>query len=126
MGIANKYNTGAKFEQKAKEDVTYYTLKELGASDIVYKLRALYINTKSKYGDAPVALIDDCDTLVNLPSHLLSTVKTMMNDTDFVNSVNKGLVGFTIYKYSGKNGNGFSVNWKDLVADTFSDSDVPF
>lgn len=112
--FTNKYNKGSKFTAKATKGATYVSLKELEAGKQVYIVRNLYINTKSKYGDAPVALINDCNLLVNLPEHLTETVREMRNDDELVSAVNNGLFGFSVYEYDGKNGHGFSVNWEDV------------
>lgn len=131
--FTSKYNKGSNFVAKANRGAEYVSLKELGSGDRVYVVRNMYINTKGKYGDAPVLLIDDCDLLVNLPNHLTETVREMRNDEELANAVNKGLFGFVVYEYDGKNGHGFSVNWKDVPQnDSYHDSlnlddeDIPF
>lgn len=127
--LMDKFNKGSKFNARANKDSVYKSLKELGASDKVYIVRNLYINEKSKYGKAPVVLIDDCKTLVNLPKHLLEVVEDMRKDVQVIDAINNGEVGFSIYEYDGKNGSGFSVNWKDIQPDfrnEITDKDLPF
>lgn len=127
--LMDKFNKGSKFVARASKESEYKSLKELGASKKVYTVRNLYINKKSKYGDAPVVLIDDCKTLVNLPKHLLETVEEMREDLEVVDAINNGEVGFSVYEYDGKNGSGFSVNWEDIQPDfrnEITDKDLPF
>lgn len=127
--FTNKYNKGSKFVAKAKKGATYVSLKDLGSGKQVYIVRNLYINTKGKYGDAPIALINDCDLLVNLPEHLTETVREMRNDDELASAVNNGLFGFSVYEYDGKNGHGFSVNWEDVEFDSGKlpqDEELPF
>lgn len=127
--LMDKFNKGSKFNARANKDSVYKSLKELGASDKIYIVRNLYINKKSKYGDAPVVLIDDCKTLVNLPKHLLKTVEEMREDLEVVDAINNGEVGFSVYEYDSKNGSGFSVNWEDIQPDfrnENTDEDLPF
>lgn len=79
-----------------------------------YKLQGIYINSKSKFGPQPVAIIEGC--LVNLPPHMLEQVKTIINDPEQVEDINKGTAGFTIYSYKNKKfGNDcYSVNFIDI------------
>ena len=114
--IVGKYNKGNRFEFQTPSHFEYISLKELywdKGKDYQHRLNALYINTKSRYGDSPVAVTDT--NIVNLPKHLTDTVKQMMNDSEFVKAVNAQLVGFTIYQYEGTNGYGYSVNWESLT-----------
>lgn len=117
MSIASKYNHGVRFDYIIPANTPFIGLASLyseSGQGTVYTLHGLYINRKSKYGDAPVAIIDGY--LVNLPKHLLDTVKTMLQDDEFIDSVNAEKVGFTIYTYTVKNSNDlrYSVNWVDL------------
>ena len=127
--LMDKFNKGSKFVARASKESEYKSLKELGASKKVYTVRNLYINKKSKYGDAPVVLIDDCKTLVNLPKHLLKTVEEIREDLEVVDAINNGEVGFSVYEYDSNNGSGFSVNWEDIQPDfrnEIIDEDLPF
>ena len=112
--FASKYNKSLGFTRKAVENAIYTNLKELFAKygvNKMYVVQALYINTKGKYGDNPVALVNG--NLVNLPSHLTNTVKEMLKDEELIQAINDNLFGFTIYRYE-KNGKlGYSVNWVD-------------
>lgn len=117
MSIANKYNHGVRFDYTIPQDTPFIGLAKLYESEgegVVYPIHGLYINRKSKYGEAPVAICDDM--LVNLPKHLLDTVKQMLLDDEFVDAVNRGKVGFKIYTYTVKNNNSllYSVNWLDI------------
>lgn len=112
MGIASKYNKGSKFDFTLPEDAPYKKVKDLTIGETVI-IRSLFISTKSKYGDAPVALTDSY--YINLPSHLTDTVKDMLQDDDFIAAVKRGEVGVTPYTYE-KDGNDlYSVNWVDVV-----------
>lgn len=117
MSIASKYNHGTRFDYVIPQDCGFKSLGVLLEDDgngVVYTVRGLYINHKSKYGDAPVVIIDNA--LVNLPKHLLDTCKQMLLDDEFVDAVNAGHVGFTIYTYTNKNSNAllYSVRWMDI------------
>lgn len=116
MGIANKYNKVNLFEFTIPKDFEYRSLHDLfndNGKDFVYEVRALYINKKSKFVESPIVATNQY--LVNLPKHMTDTVKEMMRDEEFVNAVNSGTVGFTIYTYETKNRAElcYSVNWVD-------------
>lgn len=114
--LLNKYNKSTpRFTFSTPKSFEYANLKrlvDLYGIKQEHVLNALYINTKSRYGNSPVAVTGT--HLVNLPGHLLDTVNEMMNDPEFVEAVNNHLVGFTIYEYEGRNGKGYSVNWISL------------
>lgn len=117
MSILNKYNQKPLFEYDNEKERDYMNLKELVNNNgikPVYEIHALFINTKSKYGDAPILVTDEY--LVNAPQHLLNTVKDMMNDEEVIQLVNARKVGFSIYEYQGKNGHGYSVEWVEKIS----------
>lgn len=117
MGIASKYNHGTRFDFQIPKEFHFQSLASLFENDgkgIVYNVKGLYINRKSKYGDAPVIVTDFC--LVNCPKHLLDACKQMLMDDEFVSAVNAGKVGFSIYTYTNKNSTDlrYSITWIDL------------
>ena len=115
MSILNKYNKSVKlFNYEIGENPIYKTLKELYESDKekVYVIKALYINTKSRYGEAPVIATEDF--LVNAPSHLVETVKQMRNDFELIDFINQDKIGFKIYEYELNGKTYYSVNWIEL------------
>lgn len=112
MSILNKYNNKPKFEYDNKKEREYINLRGLvdnNGINQVYDVHALFINTKSRFGDAPIIVTNDY--MVNAPHHLLETVKEMIYDSEVVQLVNDRKVGFKIYAYQGRNGNGYSVEW---------------
>lgn len=117
MSIANKYNKGSGFNFKVPETFEYVSPEELykaNGENHVYLVKALYINRKSQYGDAPVIVTDEC--MVNAPSHLLDTVNDMLQDEELIEAVNNDLFGFKIYQYNTNKAKGtyYSVKWVDI------------
>ncbi len=122
-----KYNKGGVFNINTA-NLAYITLKDLYAKngdDGVYAIGAVYINTKSKFGDSPVVCVMDMDrdtgeikpsVMCNLPRHLLDTCREMMTDDDAVAAIKAVKVGFTIRKYHSNiyNTDAYSVEWVDL------------
>lgn len=102
MRFSEKYNKGGLFLINTK-DFEYKSLEELfeesGLNEsVIYILRAIYINTKGKFGNAPVFATDEY--LVNIPKHLTDTCIDILSDGESVALINAGAVGFTIYKYT--------------------------
>ena len=65
--------------------------------DAIYPVKAIFINTKSKFADAPVIATDKF--LVNIPSHMTDTCREILNDNESIESINNDEVAFTIYSY---------------------------
>lgn len=121
MGIASKYNKGGvAFTAKPAEGTGYCKLRDLANSDgwspsIMYKIGALYLNDKGKFGTEAVAYITEpFAALVNLPAHMVDTISDMRKDAEAVKAINEGKLGFTVYEYTGNNGTGYSINFVDL------------
>ena len=114
MSYATKFNKGSKFTFKTVDDPQYVSLEVLYNEDPeqIHDVKALYINTKSRFGDAPCVAIDPV-IIVNLPSHLLETVKEMINNDECVDAINNNEVKFKIYSYKDKTFNKtcYSVEW---------------
>ena len=114
MSYATKYNKGIKFTFKTADDVQYVSLEELYKQnpEQIHDVKALYINTKSRFGDAPCVAVDPV-IIVNLPKHLLETVKEMISDNECVDAINNNEVKFKIYSYNDSTFNKtcYSVEW---------------
>lgn len=116
MSFANRFNKGKKFDFDTSK-LEFTSLSDLfnnNGADKVYTLRAMFINTKSKYGNTPVFASDDF--IVNAPSHMLDTVNEILTDAEAIASINNGKVGFKIYPYKSEKFNveTFGVNFVDL------------
>lgn len=114
---ASRFNKENKFDFRTPDDFKFTTLDEQytqNGEKTVYPVKALYINTKSVYGNHPVVVTDKA--LVDVPKHLLDTVKEMIDDDECVNAINNGKVGFTIYTYIDKKYHKtcYSVKWVDM------------
>lgn len=107
--IIGKYQ-GAKFEYNENKNREFISLKDLAqqvGKDVV-EIQAIYINTESKFGDAPVVYTQDY--MVNMPHHLTQLATDLRQDNEIVDAINQRQLGFTIYSYNGKNGQGYSIN----------------
>ena len=122
MGIS-KFNHTSPFTFKASDDFEYYSLQQLyknNGPDSVYRVLGLYINDKGSFGKQPLALTPHY--YVNLPSHLLNDVTSMIEDQDIVDQINAGHAGFKIRTYVSNKYKKtcYSVEWADL------DDDLPY
>lgn len=87
-------------------------LYEDNGTEKVYTLRAIYINTRSKFGDAPVAVIDNA--VVNLPSHMLEQAREILSDNEAIAAIKSGNVGFTVYPYPSHGKTCYGVHFVDM------------
>ena len=116
MSFANRFNKGKKFDFNT-ENLEFTTLADLykaNGEKKEYTLKAIFINTKSKFGDTPVFATPDF--LVNAPMHMLDTVKEILSDGEAIDSINNNKVGFTIYPYKSErfNVDAFGIKFIDL------------
>lgn len=117
MSFASKYNRGSKFDIDTT-NFQYISLEDLfkkNGEKATYTLRGLYINKKSKFGDAPVAILGDC--FANLPNHMTDDVLSMLHDDEAIADIKASKVGFQIETYEAKNFANkicYGVRWVDL------------
>lgn len=118
MSFASKFNKGNRFSI----DTTGYNYKKM--SDVVadngfepvYTVAALYINTKGKFDDHPVAVLPQIEALVDLPSHMTETVRGILADPEAVADIEAGKVGIKFESYNSKTYNRecLGCRWIDL------------
>lgn len=105
MGLMDKYNKGG---VKFDVDITgfsFVTLESLFARDngnTIFGIDGLYINKKSSFGDHPVAIVACESILVDLPSFMTDDVKEMLQDSEVIEAIRAGKVGFSVQQYEQK------------------------
>lgn len=86
-------------------DADYIKLGELDADDI-HTMVSIFINTKSKFGEHPVAGIITADGEMynlSLPKHLTSLAEEILGNEDMINAINDGECQFRVKEcYSNK------------------------
>lgn len=94
--MAGKFNF-SKYNRAGQE---YKTLRGLfeEQGDLICPIRSIYINTKSKFGDAPVIVSDGFN--INLPKHMTATVMEMLQDPEAMALIRVGKVGIKVYTYT--------------------------
>lgn len=116
MSVASKYNKGNKFLFTFPEKPNYVNLSDFadfqGEEPAV--VHCLSINTKSKYGEQPIAWLDK-DIALNMPRHMTDQVKDMIQDPEVVEAVVSGKLGIKARPYKGKDGKDYiGTEWIDL------------
>lgn len=117
MSFANKYNKGGVVFDVDTVNYAYKNLEELykaNGEDKKYEILGFYINTKSRFGAAPVAICNGF--FANIPAHELETVKEMLSDSETVELIKNHKCGFVIEPYKSKNfgTDCYGVRWVDL------------
>lgn len=112
--FTDRYNHVSPFTFEGNPEAPFRKLEELFEEDteVIYPVRALYVNTKSKFGDAPVAVSDEIK--INLPSHMLRSVNEIMEDEEAVFLINHGKIGITPYKYEKDGKTYYGAKWVDI------------
>lgn len=119
MSFANKYNKGK--ERIFDIDISDFQFMSLGEvfnnfGSISIKVDGLYINTKSDYGNHPVAINVDNGLLIDLPQHMTEVVNEILKDGESISLIKKGVVGIRAQKYTSKKYKKtcYSAEWVDL------------
>lgn len=114
MSFAEKYNKHGIFKVTTA-GLPYVKLEQLfneNGAEKIYTLQAIYINTRSKFGDAPVAVIEGA--IVNWPSHMTNQVKEILADKEAIEAIKNGFAGFTIYTYPSHGKTCYGVKFVDI------------
>lgn len=121
MGFAARHSKGSVFQCNT-EGFKYFKLEELYKADgpeTVYPVQGLYINKKSEYGYAPVAICDEF--FVNFPQHMLDDCEAILKDENDIEDIKAGKVGFMIETYEKEVGKKsktcYGVRWCDINDD---------
>lgn len=115
MSVLDKYNKGNRFDFEAPENFEFVKPKDLYEDkneNNKRPLKALFINSKSKFGDSPVAVTTT--ELVNLPNHMAEDVKEMMQDDEVIELVNNDKVMINIYTYNNQFGKCYGVEFEEI------------
>lgn len=114
--FAEKYNhTGFGIETTDFEYIklaTIYNGKENGGSDVIHAVNGIYVN-KSPLGVSPVIIDAENKHLVNLPQHLAPTCNEILKDSEAVQAIKDGKVGYTIYEYETRGKKCYSIRFVD-------------
>lgn len=108
QNIINKYGSAFPEYNFPERERQFSKLSEL-TEGTKYTIQALFINTKSKFGDQGVIYTED--KIVNLPKHLLELVKELRADSEVTQAINERQLAFETYLYSTDEGRtAYSIN----------------
>lgn len=123
MSFASKFNRSAVTFNVDTTDFGFCSLKYIAANykGGVFKVLGFYISNKSAYGIAPVLIIENA--MVNLPEHTTASIQAILNDSEAVEIIKRGEVGFKVREYISKNPKAkgkkcYSIDWVDITPDT--------
>lgn len=100
-------------------DFKYVKLTDLynsptnGGGDVIHTINGLFVH-KSQLGDAPVVIDAANHLLVNLPSHTTETCREILADSDAIQAIKEGKVGYTIYEYDSHGKKCYGINFVDI------------
>lgn len=83
------------------KDFEYIKLSEIAVAsspDEVHPINGVFVNS-SKLGDSPVVIDVEARKLINMPQHMAETFKEILANTEAVEAIKSGKVGYTIYTY---------------------------
>lgn len=121
----SKFNKERLFDVDTSE-FDYCSLEDLWKknpnSETAYRLRGVYISTKSEFNDrSPMCAIDGY--YVNLPQHQLGDIERMLEDRQAIKAINDGLAGFVIRPYDQKRFGKlcYAAKWVDMEVEDLDD-----
>lgn len=114
MSFASRHNKGA-IDWGIKTDNFQYVKREdlfKNAPDAVYAIRGLYINTKGKFGNHPVAILEDC--FLDLPMHMTEEVTEILKSFEDIEDIKSGKVGIKLESYESNGKTCVGAKWMDM------------
>lgn len=111
MSFKSKYSKKSVFSINT-EGFKYKKLDEL-ASDKVYRVDGLFINTKAKYVH-PVVINIEHKFLIDLPSYSNATVEKVLSDDESIHDILNGKVGIHLEKYRDGDIERVGFDWDDI------------
>lgn len=116
MSFANRHNKGAIDWGIDTSNFSFVTREEAYKAnpENVHKLCGLYINTKGKFGDHPVAICENA--FIDFPDYMTDDIKEILANTEEVEEIKAGKVGFKIEEFQDKKFKKtcYGVKWVDL------------
>lgn len=120
MGLFSALNKGKRFDFELTEPLPkdhYMSLADI-PDTVTLKVRSIYMNRKSKFGDHYVVLAETEDGKiygVNLPKFNNETVIGILNNDEMVTAINAGKCGIKKGEARhGANGDYITTVWVDL------------
>lgn len=114
FSFSNKFNkTSFGIDTKDYEYIKLSELANASSPDEIHPINGLYVHG-SALGDSPVVIDIHAKKLVNMPKHLGETFREILADTEAVQAIKDGKVGYTIYTYESHAKTCYGINFVDL------------
>ena len=117
-----KFSFASKFNKTSfgidTTDFTFVKLTDLfnskqdGGGDVVHPIDGVYVH-KSPLGDSPVIIDAANRRLVNLPSFIGEAIREILQDSDAIQAIKDGKVGYTIYEYESHGKKCYNITFVD-------------
>lgn len=92
-----------------------FNSKKDGGNDVVHPINGIFVHaSKNGWGDSPVIIDAGAKKLVNLPSHMAETALEILADSEAVEAIKNGKVGYTIYEYESHSKKCYNISFVDL------------
>ena len=92
-----------------------FNSKDNGGNNVVHPINGIFVHaSKNGLGDSPVIIDAGAKKLVNLPSHMAETAREILADSEAVEAIKNGKVGYTIYEYESRGKKCYSISFVDL------------
>lgn len=101
------------FEYIKLKDI--FNSEDKGGNDVVHPINGIFVRvSKNGLGDNPVIVDKEAQKLVNLPSHMAETAREILADSEAVEAIKNGKVGYTIYEYESHGKKCYNITFVDL------------
>lgn len=112
--FSNKFNkTSFGIDTKDYEYIKLSEVAKSSSPDEIHPINGLYVHG-SKLGDSPVIIDATAKKLVNMPKHLGETFREILADSEAVQAIKDGRVGYTIYSYESHAKTCYGINFVDV------------
>lgn len=114
FSFSSKFNkTSFGIDTKDYEYIKLAEVAKASSPDEIHPINGLYVHG-SALGDSPVVIDVSAKKLVNMPKHLGETFREILADTEAVQAIKDGKVGYTIYTYESHAKICYGINFVDI------------
>lgn len=114
FSFSNKFNkTSFGIDTKDYEYIKLAEVAKVSSPDEIHPINGLYVHG-SALGDSPVVIDVHSKKLINMPKHLGETFREILADSEAVQAIKDGKVGFTIYTYESHAKTCYGINFVDI------------
>ena len=114
FSFSNTFNKASfGIDTKDYEYIKLADVAKCSSPDEIHPINGLYVHG-SALGDSPVVIDVQDKKLVNMPKHLGETFREILANTEAVQAIKDGKVGYTIYTYESHAKTCYGINFVDI------------